>query len=246
MTPDLPGQPSPIFNLFCDKARSDVHAKPPQAQFTLCSLVLSFAAWEKRLNPAWLPLSFRELWTATRGCFAESSGQSTPSSPRLLRRFVLQALPQLRCPSLGSPVPAEAEHRLPPAAPSRHLWPRAGQGRQGQHRLCPQHRPGTGTREAAPRHPRPPRLTRGPGQEPGGRSAPRGLSFSPSVTHMKPAPPVTSSRFSNAAGAAGPARPDIVRALRHRPRAASPPRLRVRGTGPRVPGQRRKRLQEAH
>lgn len=63
---------------------------------------------------------------------------------------------------------------------------------------------------------------------------------------MKPAPPVTRTRFSNTGGAAGSARPDIVRALRHRPPAPSPARLRVRGTGPWVSRAESQRLQEAH
>lgn len=63
---------------------------------------------------------------------------------------------------------------------------------------------------------------------------------------MKPAPPVTRTRFSNTGGAAGLARPDMVRTLQRRPLTPFPPRLRVRGTGPWVSRAEPELLQETH
>lgn len=64
---------------------------------------------------------------------------------------------------------------------------------------------------------------------------------------MKPAPPVTRTRFSNTgSGDTEPGRPDILCALRHRLLTPYPARLRVRGTGLWISRAESQRLKEAH
>lgn len=168
----------------------------------------------------------RRLWTAPSRLrpSTDSHRQRRAVLPSLSRRGSLPA----RSPALTTSEPTTgASHRQPlsqrgPSQRRRGTGPGLAQGRR--HHGTPA------------RHVSPALMAR----RLEAHSGPGGL------THMKPAPPVTRTRFSNTGGTAGLARPDIVRTLQHRPLAPFPPRLRVRGTGPWVSRAESELLQETH